>query len=196
MLWQNPIYPLATLLNPAYRTQWFKEASSHTKGETTRIQDGQTRANKIWVAWHQEQLEKDSQARFVETAKLTKRRRTTFQNPETIYDLNRAVFGDWNTKEVSEYDEYLSQAVILPPKGFMPLTWWCEESQHAKWPHLSALAVFILSFPAMSAEPERVFSGCKRTISWDRSSLSPELIEILECLKHRLRTQEELDISL
>ena len=36
----------------------------------------------------------------------------------------------------------------------------------------------------MSAEPERVFSGARRTISWERSQLSPENIEKTECLKH------------
>jgi hypothetical protein len=33
-------------------------------------------------------------------------------------------------------------------------------------------------------EVERVFSGARCTISWDRSQLSPETIEAVECLKH------------
>ena len=36
----------------------------------------------------------------------------------------------------------------------------------------------------MSDEAERVFSGARRTISWDRSQLSPKTIEAVECLKH------------
>ena len=35
----------------------------------------------------------------------------------------------------------------------------------------------------MSAEPERVFSGAKRTVSDSRGRLQSENIEILECLK-------------
>jgi len=46
------------------------------------------------------------------------------------------------------------------------------------------MAIDILSIPAMSAEPEQVFSGARRTISWERSQLSPENIEKTECLKH------------
>ncbi|KAI8395945.1 hypothetical protein FOFC_21475 [Fusarium oxysporum] len=36
----------------------------------------------------------------------------------------------------------------------------------------------------MSAEAERVFSGARRTITWDRSRLSVKTIEYTECLKH------------
>ena len=71
-------------------------------------------ANKIWMAWHQEQLEKDSQARSTDRANLSKSRRTTFGKAETIYDLNQVAFGDWNRSEVSEYDEYPGQARTIP----------------------------------------------------------------------------------
>jgi hypothetical protein len=41
----------------------------------------------------------------------------------------------------------------------------------------------MLLIPAMSAEPERVFSGLKITISDRRCRLGIELIKALECLK-------------
>ena len=40
----------------------------------------------------------------------------------------------------------------------------------------------------MSAEPERVFSGARRTISWERMQLGEDTIEMLECLKHWMRS--------
>jgi hypothetical protein len=46
------------------------------------------------------------------------------------------------------------------------------------------MAITIFSIPAMSAEVERVFSGTRRTISWDRTRLSIKTVEMLECLKH------------
>ena len=46
------------------------------------------------------------------------------------------------------------------------------------------MAIDIYSISAMSAEPERVFSGAKRTISDSRGSLKSETIEVLECLSH------------
>jgi len=41
----------------------------------------------------------------------------------------------------------------------------------------------------MSAEAERVFSGARRTISWERASLSARRIERLECLKNWLKSK-------
>jgi hypothetical protein len=46
------------------------------------------------------------------------------------------------------------------------------------------MAIDILSIPPMSDEPERVFSGVRRTVSWDRGQIKPEIIEMRECLKH------------
>ena len=45
------------------------------------------------------------------------------------------------------------------------------------------MATDILSIPAMSDEPERVFSGARRTISWDRIRLGVSNIEKTQCLK-------------
>ena len=45
------------------------------------------------------------------------------------------------------------------------------------------MALEILSIPAMSTEPERVFSGAKITISDHRCCLGDHIIEVLECCK-------------
>jgi hypothetical protein len=46
------------------------------------------------------------------------------------------------------------------------------------------MAIDILSIPPMSDKPERVFSGGRRTVSWDRAQIEAETIKIRECLKH------------
>jgi hAT family C-terminal dimerisation region len=46
------------------------------------------------------------------------------------------------------------------------------------------MAMDILSIPAMSDEPERVFSGARCMVSWERSQIEPKTLEIVECLKH------------
>lgn len=48
----------------------------------------------------------------------------------------------------------------------------------------------ILSIPAMSAEPERLFSGAKITITDRRNRLGSDVIEALECLKSWFRIQD------
>jgi hypothetical protein len=46
------------------------------------------------------------------------------------------------------------------------------------------MAIDVLSVPPMSDAPERVFSGARRLISWDRARLSVENVEKLECLNN------------
>jgi hypothetical protein len=41
-----------------------------------------------------------------------------------------------------------------------------------RWPRPSLMAIDIRSIPPMSDEPERVFSGARRTVSWDRGQRS------------------------
>ena len=62
------------------------------------------------------------------------------------------------------------------------------DDQRKRWPRLSQMAIDILSIPAMSAEPERVFSGARRTVSWERMQLGSESIEETECLKSWMRS--------
>ena len=44
------------------------------------------------------------------------------------------------------------------------------------------MAIDILSIPPMSDEAERVFSGVRRTISWDRARFGAWVVEMTELL--------------
>jgi hypothetical protein len=61
--------------------------------------------------------------------------------------------------------------------------WWLEPTQRKRFPYLSKMAIDILLIPAMSAEPERLFSGVKLTITDRRNNLGIVIIQALECLK-------------
>jgi hAT family C-terminal dimerisation region len=51
-------------------------------------------------------------------------------------------------------------------------------------PSLSQMALDLLSIPAIAAECERVFSSSKILISDHRNSLSDDIIEANECVRH------------
>jgi|SRR6266850_1911255 len=85
-----------------------------------------------------------------------------------------------------EYETYISQNLIHI--SGTALEWWLLDQQRKKWARLAQMAIDILSVPAMSDEPERVFSGARRTISWERSRLSSTTVERTECLKSWLRS--------
>jgi hypothetical protein len=52
------------------------------------------------------------------------------------------------------------------------------------------MALDILSIPAMSADPERLFLGAKITISDRRNRLGIATIQAIECLKSWMHTAE------
>jgi hypothetical protein len=86
-----------------------------------------------------------------------------------------------------EYEDYNSEDSYDPGKKGA-LAWWYQDTQRQRWPRLSLMAIDILSIPPMSDEPERVFSGARRTVSWDRGQIEPQTIEMRECLKHWKRS--------
>jgi hypothetical protein len=81
-----------------------------------------------------------------------------------------------------EFDYYCAQIPSYDP-DMSPIKWWLHKRQQTECPRLSLLAIEVFSIPGMSYEPERVFSGARRTISWERSSLDPDVVERVECLK-------------
>lgn len=96
-------------------------------------------------------------------------------------------FLNWRNKHLQpslirdEYERYCKSERVY---GFTSaLLWWLEETQRKNYRNLSKMAVDILSIPAMSAEPERLFSGAKITITDRRNRLGRDVIEALECLK-------------
>ena len=92
--------------------------------------------------------------------------------------------------DVDELERYLALP-ILPNTGISARQWWLEPSQQRVSPNLSRMAIELLSIPAMSAEPERLFSGAKLTISDQRASLQAQTIEATECLKSWCRSEEK-----
>jgi hAT family C-terminal dimerisation region len=104
----------------------------------------------------------------------------TEQEPDE-YDILAQELDVVGTSTIDEYETFTSQVPISIDCS--PLTWWLRDEQQGYYPNLSKMAVDILSIPAMSADPERVFSGARRTISWDRMLLGAATIEKGECLK-------------
>jgi hypothetical protein len=86
-----------------------------------------------------------------------------------------------STTVQDEYIRYIRAPVISEVTD--PKAWWLEPTQQKTYPNLSKMALDILSIPAMSAEPERLFSGAGITITDRRNRLQSEAIEALECLK-------------
>ncbi|EKG08928.1 HAT domain-containing protein, partial [Macrophomina phaseolina MS6] len=94
--------------------------------------------------------------------------------------------------DLDEYKSFTTQTPIAVDCS--PLAWWLREEQRQRYPRLSKMAIDILSIPAMSAEPERVFSGARRTTSWDRCQLGSHTVERGECMKSWIKSGITQDI--
>jgi len=71
----------------------------------------------------------------------------------------------------------MSKKLICPHgKTEGSLDWWLHDGQRRAWPRLLQMVIDILLILAMSDEPERVFSGAWRTISWERMKLGSTAI--------------------
>ncbi len=91
-------------------------------------------------------------------------------------------------------DEYTRYYALLQVPGIKQgYKWWLKPTQQKSFPNLSKMALDILLIPAMSADPERLFSSTKITISDRRNRLRIYTIEALECLKSWLGIQVILD---
>ena len=82
-----------------------------------------------------------------------------------------------------EFQHFIDADPVNLSIGQTALDWWLQSSSRATYPNLSRMAITILSIPPMSAEPERIFSGARRTITWCRFKLGADNIERSECLK-------------
>jgi hypothetical protein len=50
------------------------------------------------------------------------------------------------------------------------------------------MAIDILLILPISDKSERVFSGARRTVTWDREQIEAEIIKLRECLKYWKRS--------
>jgi hypothetical protein len=93
---------------------------------------------------------------------------------------------------IDEYDRFVQSEIVCDIED--PRHWWLEEIQQKVYPNLSKMALDMLSIPAMSAEPERLFSGAKISITDRRNRLGIESTEAFERLKSWMGMQEFSDI--
>jgi hypothetical protein len=61
--------------------------------------------------------------------------------------------------------------------------WWLESTQQLDYPNLLIIVLDLLSIPAMSAEPKRLFFSAKVTIMDYRNKLGIRMIQAIESLK-------------
>jgi hypothetical protein len=80
-----------------------------------------------------------------------------------------------------EFENYCNEPTSYDIK-VPALQWWLQDAQQKRWPQLASWAIAILSIPSMSDKPERIFSGSRRTVSWEKTVMIAVTLEQLECM--------------
>ena len=83
----------------------------------------------------------------------------------------------------SELDDYLQEAAEFDPM-LVPFQYWIKPTTRVRWPRLSRMAMDLFSIPAMSSEPERIFSLAGLRLSPRRSRLREDTVEASICLSN------------
>jgi hypothetical protein len=166
---KSKAYWAALLLHPAYKKRWIE------------LYLGQQQQNTILCTFKTFYLEKYSNLESRPTEL------TTIQQPKESQGF--LIEDDFYAPQqpstaLSEVDDYFKD---LPLPCTDPIAWWAE--REIKYPRLSRMAFDILTIPAMSSEPERVFSRGGLVISSQRHSINAKTLEMLLCLQHWLKDE-------
>ncbi|CAB4493214.1 unnamed protein product [Rhizophagus irregularis] len=85
-----------------------------------------------------------------------------------------------NTRIECELDRYLKADRAQPLTNV--LKWW--KLHEEEYPHLANMAKDYLGVPVTSAPSEQIFSSAADVITYNRTSLAPETVRSVMCLKH------------
>ncbi len=167
---ESPAYAAAVLLNPRFKWHWLEK-----HWQANWLKKAKAGVKKLW-----EDEYKPADIPLTST-----------EPPQTTNSFLREFYGD-DDDEFALLDEYKAYCESPRVNIREPIKWWLEATQQKLYPNLSKMALDILSIPAMSTEPERLFSGAKISLTDRRNRMGDELLQALECLKswHKITDRE------
>jgi hypothetical protein len=170
----TPLYAAALILHPSRRTEYIK-----TNWPAKWVKPNLKKVEKLWEDYREKALVPSLAISYDEVQHQPEKEKELGTFDRIAHDLEKYM----RPSSQDEYQDYINQAPQNISK-MSALVWWGQETQRSRWPRLSLMALDILSIPAMSDEAERVFSGARHTISWERAQMEPSTIEMVECIKH------------
>lgn len=169
----SPVYAAALILNPRNRTRYIETHWPKKWSKPVLV-----KVKKLWEKYRERAIITPTPPAFSHDSSSHE-----ISELDTFDRISISLRAVARPASQDEFEDYNSLASHDPGKQGA-LAWWCQDAQRQRWPRLSLMAIDILSIPPMSDEPERVFSGGRRTVGWDRAKMEAETIEMRECLKH------------
>ncbi|KAM0664442.1 hypothetical protein ACQRIU_007024 [Beauveria bassiana] len=185
---QSPIYRMAIALHPAYQFDYFRE-------KWWRREEWIKTAEKELTAYYDRFAAVAVANQQVDQADTSRSSSPTIDDEFDAWGhmTDRPHRGKRRRVE-TEWEMWMKQ---VPSREDMavknPTAWWVAR-RHA-WPVLSKLALNIFSTPAMSAEPERVFSDGGELITDKRNGLGDDTVEAEMLQKNWISSKVLRDIA-
>ena len=162
---QSPIFCAAVVLHPRQKWRWFEK---HWAGRQEWIDQARVSVEQLWRRYKCDEL-------------LDNRPDPPKTTSEQVDE-----WSDDDENLRSSVDQ-LAQYYAEPPHdkslpvNKSPISYWIEKK--AVWPQLAAMSLDIFSVPAMSDEPERIFSQTGHILSPRRRRLTSKSMQRLMCMK-------------
>lgn len=163
----SPAYVASLALHPQYKWQWIE---AEWKEFPDWIVEAKEMVAGLWKEYKETAAEESIEQVPQSHRELSgfRARLQSHQHPPVIED---------------QEDEYASWIGREPPHPAVsnPIAYWVENRR--RWPRLARMALGIFSIPAMSSDPERIFSLSGDMVSPKRNGLQAETIGAAQCLK-------------
>ena len=174
----SPYYLAARILNPQCRTAFLKDENEDITAE------GEKKLYIVRKLWERFRDKTPFSAVPYESESISKSALQPEENLSVFYKARRKhILKQTRPQSQDEFDNYISKNPIMLDSRTTAIQWWSQPIQRGRYPRLSQLAIEVLSIPGMSDKPERVFSGSRRRVPWDRTKTSTQLLEASECAK-------------
>ncbi|KID86969.1 Ribonuclease H-like protein, partial [Metarhizium majus ARSEF 297] len=175
---ETPVYAAALLLDPSRRAAYIRK-----NWPVAWVEPAIESANALWQASFSTVPVPEDQRTPLTRPAVAKPSRKRGSELDLLMKDMEVVAAD-----VRDDDDFRSFIELSPFRiDCSPLEWWSRREQKSRYPRLHNMAITVLSIPAESSEPERAFSGSRRTCSWDRLSLSCHNIQRIECIGSWIR---------
>jgi hypothetical protein len=174
----TPLYAAALILHPTHRTAYIK-----ANWPAKWIKPALKKVTELWESYRDANLISPTISMSYDSTRDKQPEKEKDEFDEIAESLKKYA----RPASQDEFQDYCNGEPYDIGKQ-TALQWWSLDLQKKRWPRLARMALDILSIPAMSDEPERVFSGARRTVSWDRTQMTATTLEWVECLKHWKRS--------
>jgi hypothetical protein len=177
-------YVAAIALHPRFKWRWIQKKWA----DRTDWQDAADKAlRKQWELYKTKNIKELLDSDAIKAYKDQTGHRKQNSDLECFMEEEFQTSSDEEELQVS--DEYTEWQKLPREKNVDdPVAFWYD--RRSVWPHLAIFALDLFAIPAMSAEPERIFSSTGRMVRPERGCLKADVIGAAACLKQWDRNGE------